>query len=116
MKRPLSTLILTACVSAQSQTTLRDLDEGRPWIVAGRGITVEKVDRDHAPPGIEGEAAVRCQVDETLKGQAYLRCDLGGRDLSAFSRLRFRLFGGLDKSFVGLVTLIDSKWRAYWEH
>jgi len=98
-------------VSAQSQTTLRDLDEGRPWIVAGRGITVEKVDRDHAPPGIEGEAAVRCQVDETLKGQAYLRCDLGGRDLSAFSRLRFRLFGGLDKSFVGLVTLIDSKWR-----
>ena len=43
-------LAVVTCVSAQPGKTLRNLDEGRPWIVAGKGITVVKVGKEKAPP------------------------------------------------------------------
>jgi len=100
-------LLLGPALPAAAQEAL---DEGGNWVLHGAG-SVDVVEQAEAPPGIEGRHAVRCTIDETQKGQAYLRVGDVPTDLTPYARLRFRLFGNLDTGRVVLVTVIDSEWR-----
>ena len=109
--RVVAAAVCAIAFSAAAQTVSDAIDEAGKWVVHGDLGTLEVVAAADAPAGAEGDRAVRCTLDETQKGQVYLRTDSVPSDLTPYSRLRFRLHGGLEAGSVTTFTVIDTDWR-----
>ena len=97
-------LCLLIAVRALGQDAL---DETARWTVAGKGA-VEKGD---APAPIEGATALKCSVDEAKRGYVYFGVKSPSPDLTQFDRLRFRIYGGLERGEVHEIVIHDNKRR-----
>ena len=104
----LACLIVSA---AAVQAVQKTIDEVGTWLVQGDAGVLEMVAAADGPAGIEEQRAVRCVLDETQKGQVYLRTGSVPTDLTQYSRLRFRVHGGLEAGVVTTFTVIDADWR-----
>lgn len=108
-----ATLVLLAALphTAPCQEVIDRLDEIDGWIAVGDGAAVTRVMAEEAPEGVDGNGAIRCDINTPGRTQLHLRCPVAEHDLTRFGQLRFRMHGGLSESLVALVTVIDSSWR-----
>jgi len=89
------------------------LDEVGNWSVTGKG----EIAKATAPEPVEDKTVLRCTLDETQWGYVYFRLSDPPADLTRFTRLRFRIHGGLDDASLIEIVLHDTdkhymKWQA----
>lgn len=90
--------------AASHKSSLINLDETGRWEVSGKG----SYSAVSEPQPIEGVHAIECLIDETQKGITVVQLTLPPMNVQELRKLRFRMFGNLEKSALQEVRVSDT--------